>query len=380
MKPIPLSAFSNSFIPPVTGVNNLSAPVANSFDPSGHFRQRIGSANKRRRGDEEIDMVFDLSSNYPPLVPPPKSKLDLGKIGELMVAANALGSDVKKIAEDPGTDTVAKTICNMNLSLLAIVSALLEDGLAPLAAGARTGAGFPGRSGPAAPPKPAAAPGLKELREGLERAERECVLFDADLGSAPVANRAALARGLSAGIHKAVTARAAGGVEERAEAVRVADDALSCVSDMEFLGAKSQPFQSKRDAADPRNKTFCTMPVKLSFEDKSARLNFERTAKSHMGLRAVMSLPLPIRVEQAAFLSALKQRYNDEIITVRPDTASLSLIAFRKRDGERGWTRCHETLELLPGTLLPGYSPRRELALPPDISVSGGGAGSAPGE
>ena len=103
MKPIPLSAFASNFIPPVTGVNNLSAPVGNSFDPSGHFRHRSSSANKRRRMEEEIDMVFDLSSNYPPLVPP-KSKIDIGKIGELLVAANTMGADVKKIAEDPGVE------------------------------------------------------------------------------------------------------------------------------------------------------------------------------------------------------------------------------------------------------------------------------------
>ena len=268
----------------------------------------------------------------------------------------------------------------MNLALLAIVTSLLEDGLAPMVACAKTSAGQPKGPGQGPPPSSQNPIGLKELREGLEKAEKECILFDADLGAAPVANRAALARGLSAGIHKAVTARAAGGEAEVAEAVRVADDALSCVSDMDFLGTKSIPFVSKRDAADPRNKSFCTMPVKLSFEDRSARINFERTAKSHMGLRAVMSLPQPIRVEQAAFLTALKQRYKDEIITVRPESASLSLIAFRKRDGERGWTRCVETLRLLPGTLLPGYCPRREVALPPDITVSGGGAGSAPGE
>jgi len=143
---------------------------------------------------------------------------------------------------------------------------------------------------------------------------------------------------------------------------------------MEFLVSRSVPHINRRDANDPANRTFCTMPVKLKFDDRSARINFEKIAKRHLGLRAVMSLPKPIRKEQAAF----KNRYRDDIITVRPDARTLELIAFRKKDGERGWTRCAERLALPPGALLPGYTPRQEIALPPDLQGAGGGAESAP--
>ena len=76
LKPIPLSAFTPTFIPPVTGVGGSSAPIANSFDSSGLFpyRCRSSSANKRRRG-EEIDLVFDRSEAYPPSSLPPNHLL-----------------------------------------------------------------------------------------------------------------------------------------------------------------------------------------------------------------------------------------------------------------------------------------------------------------
>jgi hypothetical protein len=51
------------------------------------------------------------------------------------------------------------------------------------------------------------------------------------------------------------------------------DDALSCVSDMEFLGAKSKKFLKE---GDMRSNTFCTMPVKFRFDDKHSRINFEK--------------------------------------------------------------------------------------------------------
>ena len=92
LKPIPLSAFTPTFIPPVTGVGGSSAPIANSFDSSGLFpyRSRSSSANKRRRG-EEIDLVFDRSEAYPPLHPPAKPSLNIPVIRELVVAATAAG-------------------------------------------------------------------------------------------------------------------------------------------------------------------------------------------------------------------------------------------------------------------------------------------------
>jgi len=373
LKPIPLSAYRPSFVPPVTGVNGLLAPVANSYDTSGHFRPRSGS--KRFREDEEIDTVFDLSQSYPPLTAPGKSKLDKQKIGQLLVVANELGTKVKNLADDPETDDDIRAICKMNVALLNLIGSIYEDGFRPLADTGRTGTS----AGPAVAAKPPVPTGLNELKEGLANAEKECILFDANLGKDPIANRSALAANLSAGIVAAVNGRAAAEGLSAAEEVRLADDALSCVTDMEFLGTKSGLFTNKKDAMDPKNNTFCTMPIKLKFEDRNARINFEQTAKKQMGLRAVMSLPQPIRIEQAAFHTALKNRYKDHIITVRPDTKRLELIGFRKKDGERGWTRCSETLALLPGTLLPGYNPRREVVLPPDKNGAGGGSDSVPG-
>jgi hypothetical protein len=109
------------------------------------------------------------------------------------------------------------------------------------------------------------------------------------------------------------------------------------------------------------------MPIKFRFEDRSTRIHFETTIRSHCGLRSQISLPKPIRHEQAAFLRALKARYPDEIVSVRPDIASMSLW---KKHGVKEWTRCWEVLKLEPGTLLPNYSPRSVIVLPPLVVSS----------
>jgi hypothetical protein len=40
------------------------------------------------------------------------------------------------------------------------------------------------------------------------------------------------------------------------------------------------------------------------------------------------------------------------IVTVRPDTSSLALIAFLKNKGGTGWSRCQETLPIPRGIML----------------------------
>jgi hypothetical protein len=158
--------------------------------------------------------------------------------------------------------------------------------------------------------------------------------------------------------------------EDPAEAVRVMDDALSVVQDMDFIGASSKPFHGKTDS-DLRNGKFCTMPIKFKFEDRDARIHFETTMRKYCTLRASMSLPYAIRKEQAVFQRAVRDRYPEEVTTVRVDTMSMSLQAFKKAEGEKKCTKCPECVPLPPGILLQGYTPREHFVLPPLLQCEG---------
>jgi hypothetical protein len=129
-----------------------------------------------------------LSENYPPLVPPQKQQLDTAKIKRLMVAAAAMATELRPITEDEDTslDPKNKLVAKLSLSLFDALEAVIESGIMPLSSTAQTAGNRPalrsvsgaGASGgglkvpPPPPPKPALPAGLKELREGLERADR----------------------------------------------------------------------------------------------------------------------------------------------------------------------------------------------------------------
>jgi hypothetical protein len=227
----------------------------------------------------------------------------MGEIRAMLVAATAAGEEVKPLLESPETDPKLKAFGNLAVSLLKVVGCIIENGIAPLTgnpAAAPDGAAARFARAPPVPPK---APGLKELRESLEKAEKESVLFDADLGPNPMGNRSGLAAALSGGIRKLAINTASDKGADPAEAIRAMDDALGCVSEMDFVGIRSE--KAKPRPGTPQEnvvKDYCTMPVKFSFEDRSTRLHFERTIKDCCNLRAVMSLPKPIREEQSAFV------------------------------------------------------------------------------
>ena len=131
--PVPIG----SFIPPVTGVNNSLAPVANSFDATGNFRNRTVSLGKRRRGPEGeiLDNAFDLSRDFPFLRPPAPLSIDICGVKSLLVESAKMEAELKKIVEkgEPGSEVVM--IARSAMALYALVEGLIEKAVVPLCNG-----------------------------------------------------------------------------------------------------------------------------------------------------------------------------------------------------------------------------------------------------
>jgi hypothetical protein len=256
-----------------------------------------------------------------------------------------------------------KMLANFSLNMFSLLEAIVEKAVRPMAATPPImGKGGTGNRPPVPPPKPDAK--RQELVDVLAKADRTAVLHDANLGSVPVANRQKLCAALSAGIRAAALGKAESDGDDPAEAIRVTDDALSLVKDMTFLG------QASKKANNPRRPELdhMTMPIKLEFEDRSARIHFERTVLARCNLRASMSLPKNVRKAQSKFHDFIRELYPGEITMVRTDTFKLQFTAFHKEDGGPKWLLCPEG-QPIPLDVLNGET---------DVSP-GGAAGGVPG-
>ena len=333
------------------------------FDPSGNFRSRT-SSYKRRRGEDGglLDNVFDLSREFPPLRNPAPLALDTSGIKSLLVLAAKTESDLKTIIKksEPGSESVV--IANAVMALYTLTESIIEKAILPLCGGLSAAGGgglIPPPSGagqsarmataPAPPPKPT---GERELREAMERSDKESVLYDANLGQAATFNRARLSAQLSSGLKSSVIQAATAAGADVVEAVRVLDDAFSGVEDVDFIGQSSAKYNNKRKADDPKNGTFCTMPVKLKFPDRDSRIFFENSIRNLAGLKATQSFPKQIRNEMNQFMGRVKFENPDMIVMVRPYSRTLQINAFIKREGEKSWNRYHESHPIPLGIMI----------------------------
>jgi hypothetical protein len=216
-----------------------------------------------------------------------------------------------------------------------------------------------------------AAPGRADLIDALKKSDTESVIFDCDLGKQPISNRDILANSFSVTLNQATIAFSEKKGKDSTESVRLVDDALSCVDNIEFIGGRSQPFDNRRNPCDTRNGKFCTMPVKVVFPDRNSRINFERTLSDEAGMRASQSYPKQIRHEMTLFRKALLDRYDGHLIMTRPaPLPALELIAFIKKDGDPKWKKLEETHPLPLNLMLSSYSPPNHIVLPERVDES----------
>jgi hypothetical protein len=358
-----------SLVPPVTIGGRNPPVVANLFDDSGNFRQRNGSFKRQRTeggAGASGEGFFDISrdASHPSL--PNVSKLDVGKIRGLMVKANEMAAAIRsRVAADEVPDGV-KELAGFSISLLDLMNAVVEEGIIPMASPPAASFASVVSASAALPTasRPRAEPGTAELRAALTSAEKSAVVFDVDLGRSPVANRAALNGAFAAGLKAATMKTAENTGEDANECIRVVNDALSCADNVEFTGQTTTRKIDKRDPENPKTLDFCTMPVKLDFPDRNTRIHFEKTLRKHCGIKATISLPFQIRKFQSLYLDALRDRYKGRVITARPDTSTMSMVAFMKNEGGRGWSRCRETVPIPRGIMLPGSTIQNRVDLP----------------
>ncbi len=328
-------------VPPVTGVNRNNSPYANLFDRSGAFRDRAGSGTKRPRRDgqdELLDSVYNLTRDFPPLELPGKPAVDVATIKSILVEAATMVGSLEPVLGRDDASNDSKAVLGMLKTLVGLIGAVVEKGIEPLSA-AVVGVGAPGSrrfaaaarglANPVAAAPPPPTPGRRELTEALAKSEKEAVVFGVNLGAVGMAHRGSLNANFTADLQRKVVEKAEGKPESDAsESLRVVEDALSCADSVDFMGQRSSPYVNQREGATG---SFCSMPVKLSFQDRDTRINFERTVREKTGLRVIQSLPKPVRDEMAIFRKAMEDRYPGKIILARPNARSLQFTALMKK-------------------------------------------------
>jgi hypothetical protein len=140
-----------------------------------------------------------------------------------------------------------------------------------------------------APPEATAE---SKMRQSLRDAEKKLVLFNMNLGKAPVMNRDTLARNVTLELGNKV--REGKHDFHIGDAEEVIDDILSC-SRLEFMGTSTKKFFNNKKIDDVRNNTMYTMPVRMEFKDRDVRFQSELSLRKICKINCAVPYPKNVR-------------------------------------------------------------------------------------
>ena len=196
------------YTPPTTGVGGVaSAVAANLFDESGYFpfRPRSGTGTKRKRTDgggahfsDKRYAMYDIMQDYPPLTYPKPAVIDIPALKSLLLDASKEAAELAKIEGDQKANKQTKIVAKSALTTYKLIEMIVEKAIVPWAESNNSRApAFIQQSPPPIPEK------TRNLKKALEQAEKTAIIFNSNLGPAPMGNRAALACSLTAGLRNA---------------------------------------------------------------------------------------------------------------------------------------------------------------------------------
>ena len=185
------------------------------------------------------------------------------------------------------------------------------------------------------PPPSEAEVKKRKFVAAVKEAEKAILIFKVNLGTVPIMNTATISRKVT----EDITAKAAA-VEERTngrpsdDTVTMLEDTLSMVKGMEFFGKVSRLYNNKFNPKDPDNGKYCTLPVKMSFKDKDAKVRAETVLRTHCKMQCSTPYPLKLRQVIKQTLGEQKLAHPKDFIQIKVDTENLSLRISRKTDGK----------------------------------------------
>ena len=218
-----------------------------------------------------------------------------------------------------------------------------------------------GQQAKAKPPPSTEDSAAAKVKRVLREAERRTVLFELDLGAAPIINKESISKKVTMALHGA----AASGEHDWniRDAGEMVDDVLSCAQ-LEFLGSGTRKFFNNKDKTDKRSGKMCTVPVRMDFKNKDNRIRAEATLRSICKVSCSTPYPKRLRAIIGKAILEGKKHFPKSYIRTKVDVDNLVVTA-SARNGQE-WTYCAGPypipLDVLdPNTVIP--PPEKEVEM-----------------
>jgi len=305
--------------------------------PEQGGRQRLQSTGKRRLAQEDqsgpsnkvakldANRVFDQLKVQDSLMNSAKTLLtEVGAAAGTFskVDDGGIGTVIYKLTQV--MDCIINSNENLKSALIDVVNAKSTSGGTGQQDGRQAG-GNQGNHDKVIKPTPSAEDIAKaKVKKVLREAERRTVVFDLNLGAAPIMNKESISKQVTKELHnKARTVKHDWAIDSASTMV---DDMLSC-SQLEFLGSGTRKFYNNRNKDDPRNNNMCTVPVRFDFKNKETRINAEKTLKKICNTRCAVPYPKKLRDMLTSLIQEGKDKAKGSFINTKVDIDNLKIKA-----------------------------------------------------
>jgi hypothetical protein len=179
--------------------------------------------------------------------------------------------------------------------------------------------------------EPPVDPKVQAFRDAVKLSERSTLIFNLDLGRHKTLNENTILTKATVALSEAAAAVEGNkGKPPSKEAVAALDDVFSVTENVTLYGRVTKPYVNKANDADPRNKTFFTLPVQYEFRDKDTKFEAERVLKDTCNVDCTTPYPTILRHCINEVISHMRKEYPNEFIKVTVDTTELALKVTRK--------------------------------------------------
>lgn len=167
-----------------------------------------------------------------------------------------------------------------------------------------------------------------KVKKSLREAERSSVLFELDMGQAPILNKDTISRKVTQALHGVA---AAGNHDYNIRDAAVMIDDILSISTLDILGSGTRKYYNSgktkdgQPQSDTKNGKFCTVPVKLNFKNKENRIEAETTLRALCKTMCSVSYPKKLRAMLGDLIKKGKAIHKEAFIRTKIDIENLTV-------------------------------------------------------
>jgi len=175
----------------------------------------------------------------------------------------------------------------------------------------------------------------KAFAKVVSDAEKSTLIFNLNMGKTPIMNPATMQKNALLALTTLAANKEGGSTSTPSrETVETLDDAISMAKNVAFYGKTTKSYRNPKDS---NSGSYCTIPVRYDFQDRTQKILVEDVLKDKCDIACTTPYPLILRECIKRAYNSVKEVYPDNGVKILVDADRMLLKIARKPKGSKTW-------------------------------------------